>query len=372
MEGHEALPEGCRVALVHDWLTGMRGGERVLEQFCRLFPKADLHTLIYNREAVSSTIRSMRVVESPFGRLPGARQAYRSLLPVLPRFAERLPTGGYDLVLSLSHCVAKAAPRPRHGMHLSYVFSPMRYVWDHFDDYLSTNPIKNVAMRLFRRPLQRWDRESSQRVDSFAADSAHVARKLRRFWSRSARVIHPPVDLQRFTPGDEMPEGFFLVVAALVPYKKVDRAIRAANLTGQRLVVAGTGPEEARLRKMAGRTVQFAGGVTDQELCTLYRRARALIYPGVEDFGITALESQACGRPVLAFAGGGALETVVNGVTGRFFTRATAKSLARLMDSHQDSAYDPKAIRRHAETFSPEAFRAAAVDWIREEARFLG
>ena len=372
MEGHEALPEECRVALVHDWLTGMRGGERVLEEFCRLFPKAHLHTLIYEPHAVSSTIRSMRVVESPFGRLPGIARAYRSLLPVMPHFAERLPTREYDLVISLSHCVAKGTPRPRRGLHLSYVFSPMRYVWDHFEDYLSANPLKNAAMRLFRARLQRWDRESSQRVDSFAADSAHVAGKLKSFWGREARTIHPPVDLQRFTPGDDPPEDFFLVVAALVPYKKVDRAIRAANHTGQRLVVAGTGPEEVRLRRLAGNTVQFTGAVTDQELCSLYRRAKALIYPGVEDFGITALESQACGRPVLALAKGGALETVVEGVTGRFFHRPTAKSLARLMDGHQDSAYDPGVIRRHAETFSPHAFRTATLDWIREEARFLG
>lgn len=372
MDGHDALPSGCRVALVHDWLTGMRGGERVLEEFCRLFPQADLHTLIYDPEAVSKRIRAMNVLESPLGQVPGIRRSYRAFLPILPTFAGRLPTASYDLVISTSHCVAKGAPRPRFGMHLSYIFSPMRYVWDHFEDYLSGNVLKDGMLRAVRGPLQRWDRASSQQVDSFAADSAHIAGKLRRFWGREARVIHPPVDLETFTPGGDEPEDFFLVVAALVPYKRVERAIRAANLGGYRLVVAGDGPEAARLKRLAGGTVQFTGKIPNTELRQLYRRAKALLYPGVEDFGITALEAQACGRPVLALAGGGALETVRDGVTGRFFREPTAKSLAGLMDRHQDSDYDPAAIRAHAERFSPGAFRSAVLEWIRDETRFLG
>ena len=362
---------GLRVALVHDWLNGMRGGEKVLEHFCALFPHANLYTLVYEPEKVSGTIRRMNVIESPFGRLPRARRNYRLLLPLMPYYVNQLPTADYDLVLATSHCVAKAAPPPERGGQLSYVFSPMRYVWDHYRDYLSGVWWKDAGLQLVRTPMQRWDRRTAERPDAIAADSAHIARKIARFWGREARVIHPSVDLEHFTPNGREPEDFFLVVSALVPYKHVERAIEAARLAGVRLVVAGDGPEGERLRALAGNNVEFTGWVSDEELPEYYRRARALLYPGVEDYGITALEAQACGRPVLALGKGGALETVVEGKTGRFFPEPSAKSLARLLKAHEDSAYDPFVIRRHAETFSPEAFRHSLKEWISETMRFL-
>lgn len=343
----------------------MRGGERVLEQFCLLFPHADLFTLLHEPEHLSPLLRRMNVVESPFARLPGARRHYRALLPLMPHFAGRLPTADYDLVLSTSHCVAKGAPRPRRGHHLSYIFSPMRYVWDHFPDYLGGGVIRDSGLRLIRPMMQRWDRESSRRVDAFAADSRHIARKIRRFWGRRARVIHPPVDLDFFTPDGGGTGDFFLVVSALVPYKMIARAVEAARLAKVRLLVIGDGPERRRLEAMAdGRYVEFLGWVPRGELVDYYRRAKALLYPGVEDFGITALEAQACGRPVLAHGKGGALETVIEGKTGRFFPEPTAKSLARLLRDHNDSAYDYRAIRAHAETFSPSRFRGEVLRWI--------
>lgn len=366
-----SLPQGLRVALVHDWLNGMRGGERVLEYFCQLFPKADLFTLIYDRPKVSRLIRSMNVIESGFAQIPKARTHYRLMLPVLPSFIKRLPTAEYDLVISTSHCVAKGAPRPLNGMHLSYVFSPMRYVWDHFHDYLGTNHVKNMGMYALRPWMQRWDRHSCHQVDSFAADSDHIARKIDQFWGRHAVTIHPPVDLDHFIPTNQPPENFFLVVSALVPYKKIDRAILAANEAKAPLVIVGKGPEEERLKAIAGRTVEFVGPVPDQELVGYYQRARALVFPGIEDYGITPLESMACGRPVLALKGGGALETVAEGVTGQFFSDPTPKSLAHLLRNHDDSLYDLQSIRAHAEKFSPNQFRQQLVEWISSTTRFL-
>lgn len=348
----------------------MRGGERVLEHFCALFPHADLFTLLYEPSKVSRTIRRMNVIESPFARIPKARRHYRHLLPLMPSFIKALPTPDYDLVLSTSHCVAKGARPPARGAHLSYVFSPMRYVWDHFPDYLGESVLKNTGLRVLRPFMQRWDRESCSRVDAFACDSDHIGRKIRDFWGREAVTIYPPVELDRFQPDGQPPDDYFLVVAAMVPYKKIHRAIEGARLAKKRLVIVGGGPEEARLRRLAGPEVEFAGKVSDADLPRYYQRCRALLYPGVEDFGITSLEAQACGRPVIALGIGGAAETVKDGVTGVHFQEPTAKSLARAMRSHDDTRYDGREIRRWAESFSPAAFRASLLQWIENETRF--
>ncbi len=365
------IPSGLKVALVHDWLNGMRGGEKVLEHFCELFPRADLFTLLYEPERVSKTIRRMNVVESGFAKIPTARTNYRYFLALMTRYVGQLPTADYDLVISTSHCVAKAAPRPRQGHSLAYVFSPMRYVWDHFPDYLGESIWKNAGLRALRPWMQRWDRRTCDRVDAFAADSGHIARKIGEFWSRQAKVIYPPVELYKLQPDGDPPDDYFLVVAAFVPYKKIDRAIEAANLSGKRLVVIGRGPEEERLKALAGSTVEFPGHVSDEELVRYYQQARAFLFPGIEDFGITALESMACGRPVLALKGGGVAETVVEGVTGEFFEEESAKSLARLMNEHDDDRYHVATIRKRAEEFSPERFRREIAEWIQKETRFL-
>ncbi|MEQ8818779.1 MAG: glycosyltransferase [Sumerlaeia bacterium] len=373
---------GRRVALVHDWLNGMRGGEKVLEHLCALFPRADLYTLFYEPDRISPAIWAMNVVESPFAsRFPSSRRHYRKLLPLLPRMAEALPTADYDLVIATSHCVAKGVPPPRNGALLAYVFSPMRYVWDHFEDYLGGGFMQDTALRVVRRRLQDWDRRTAQRIDSIVSDSAHIARKVERFWGRMSGVIYPSVDVDFFTPKSpaaDSPttqhasrstkhEEHYLVVSALVPYKRVERAIAATGLAGKRLVVVGDGPERDRLRALAGPHVEFKGWVDDNALREEYRRCAALIYPNVEDYGITALEAQACGRPVMALRAGGAAETVVDGETGAFFDEPTPESLAELLRTCDPLAFDPARIRAHAEDFSPARFRRELAEWVLRE-----
>jgi len=373
-----------RVALVHDWLNGMRGGEKVFEVLCELFPRATVFTLFYERERVSDPIRRMRVVESPLAKIPGARRHYRSLLPLFPWAVTQFPTSDFDLVISTSHCVAKAARPPRRGLHLCYCFTPMRYIWDQFDDYFPSDNgagswsdvalnshwrtalnsgllrMKRAAMRALRPRLQRWDRQTADRVDVFYADSRNIARKIRRYYGRRATVLYPPADTDFFTPGDTPPgdDAPYLVVSALVPYKRIDRAIRAANQLERPLIVVGDGPERRRLQSLAGRAVTFRGWIDDEALREAYRGCRALLYPGEEDFGITAVEAQACGRPVIALARGGALETVVDGKTGLFFGDPTPEALAEAMRAFEQTAFQPLACRRQSERFARKRFSA--------------
>ncbi|MDX2177165.1 MAG: glycosyltransferase [Candidatus Sumerlaeia bacterium] len=365
------IPPGLRVALVHDWLNGMRGGEKVLEQVCALFPDAHLHTLIYDDARVSPAIRAMDVRPLRWRGEALLRRRYREMLPLLPRLAGMLPTQGYDLVIATSHCVAKAAPAPRRGLFAAYIFSPMRYVWDQFPAYLGRGFASDLALSLLRRPLQRWDRGSNDHIDTLAADSAFIAAKIERYWDRVPRVIHPSVDLDRFAPDGKPPADYFLVVSALVPYKRVDRAIRAARIARQPLVVVGDGPDRERLEALAGPDTHFTGWVDDAELAEFYRRARALLYPGVEDFGITALESLASCRPVLGLARGGLLETAPAPQCGRHVPDPSARALAALIGSHDDSEYDPARLRAQAERFSHATFRGQFAAWIAEEARLL-
>ena len=355
-----------RVALVHDWLTGMRGGERCLEVFCELFPEADLFTLLHVPGSVSAIIERHRIITSFVQRLPGAAGHYRYYLPLFPAAVEAFDLRGYDLVLSSSHCVAKGA-RPAPGaLHVSYCFTPMRYVWDLYDDYFGrrARPLIRALMPPVAARLRRWDRRSSARVDSFIAISRHVASRIDRYYGRPAEVIYPPVDVQRFDVADADAGEFYLVVSALVPYKRLDLAVQAANRLGRRLLVVGSGPEERALRALAGPGVEFLGWRSDAEIAELYRRCRALLFPGVEDFGIVPLEAMAAGRPVVAFAGGGALETVVppgslEPPTGLFFDTQTVDALVDALRRLESGAvaFHPKTLRARAEEFDRPRFK---------------
>lgn len=362
---------GARVALVHDWLTGMRGGERCLEVLCELFPDAPLFTLLHVPGSVTPTIERRRIVTSLVQRMPRAAARYRYYLPVFPLAISRFDLAGYDLVVSLSHCVAKGVRVAPGAVHLCYCFSPMRYVWDLSSDYFG--PGHGLAARTLGPPLaaalRRWDRKTAG-VHRFVAISRHIADRIRRAYDRAADVIYPPVDVQRFETADGA-DDYYLVVGALVPYKRIDLAVAAANRLGRRLLVVGTGPEDARLRALAGPTVSFLGWRSDAEIARLYARCRALIFPAVEDFGITPLEAAAAGRPTIALARGGALETMVGldapePPTAVFFEEQSVEALVAAMTRFEAAAnrFDAKALRARAESFDRPVFKQKLADYI--------
>ena len=351
---------------MHDWLTGMRGGERCLEVFCELFPDADLFTLLHVPGSVSPLIERRSVETSFIQRLPNAPARYRSYLPLFPAAVSRFDLRGYDLILSSSHAVAKSVRVPPGALHVCYCFTPMRYVWDLYGEYFgrSAGVLTRAVMPPVAALLRRWDRRTAARVHHFVAISRFVADRIRRAYGRAADVIYPPVDVARFRL-DEAPGDFYLVVSALTPYKRVDLAVKAARRLGRRLVVVGTGPEARRLEALAGAGVELLGWRDDAEVARLYARCRALIFPTVEDFGITPLEAMASGRPVIAIGRGGALETVVppgsvEPPTGLFFENQTVEDLIHAMqDLERDPGrFEPKALRRRAEGFDRPLFKA--------------
>ncbi|MCC6157212.1 MAG: glycosyltransferase [Deltaproteobacteria bacterium] len=359
-----------RVALVHDWLTGMRGGEKVLESLCELWPDADLFTLLYLPGKLSPVIERRRIFTSFVQKLPRAATAYRNYLPLFPYAIEQFDFRNYDLVISTSHCVAKGVITGPDTCHVSYLHTPMRYVWDQYDQYFGParvkSRLKRAAIAFFAHHLRTWDAASASRVDAYTCNSAHVARRIRKFYGRDATVIHPPVDLGRFALGGASGD-YYLIVSAFAPYKRLDLALEAARIGGFALKVAGSGEDLERLRASAPANVEFLGWCTDDEIAELYRGCRAFLFPGEEDFGITPLEAQACGKPVIAYAKGGALETVRGaltgeavppGATGVFFGEQTAESLLAAIRWFEANAgrFDPAAIRAHAEPFAREEF----------------
>jgi glycosyltransferase involved in cell wall biosynthesis len=352
-----------KVALVHDWLTGMRGGEKVLEVVCELYPDADIHTLFHWRGTVSEAIERHRIHTSFLQYMPLARTHYRRYLPLFPFAVERFDLDSYDFVLSSSHCVAKSVVKPGRSKHLCYCFSPMRYAWDQFDAYFGPAQVGATASRWLYRPLlarlARWDAATAHRVDRFVAISEHVADRIRRYYNRAAAIVYPPVDTVFYRPADVPAESHVLIVSAFVPYKRIDLAIAACQQIGVPLRIVGDGPDLRRLRSMAGAGVTFLGAVSDEQLRDQYRRARALVMPGEEDFGIAPVEAQACGRPVVALARGGVLETVTDGETGVLFAEATAESLASALKRLDTVSFDAERIRANAERFSRERHIAA-------------
>jgi glycosyltransferase involved in cell wall biosynthesis len=349
-----------RVAIVHDWLTGMRGGEKVLDAICELYPDATIFTLVRVPGSVSPAIERHRIRSSPIQLLPGAARLYRHLLPLYPAVVELFDLDGYDLVISSSHCAVKSVVVPPQATHVCYCHSPMRYAWDQFGAYFGPEQVGAPASRLLRpvmAGLARWDAATAGRVDRFLANSQYVAGRIRRYYNRGSTVLYPPVDTDYYRPADGARRGeAFLIVSALVPYKRLDVAIEACRRAGGRLRIVGKGPEEARLRALAGPDVEFLGWRSDDEIRALYRSATAVLLPGVEDFGIVPVEAQACGTPVVALGRGGACETVEDGETGVLVrddsVEAFADGLARVRDVRADRA----AIRRNAERFSRERF----------------
>ncbi len=347
-----------RVALVHDWLTGMRGGEKVLETLCAQYPAADIFTLFHQRGAVSPVIERHRIATSFVQWLPFAATGYRRYLPLFPAAVEAFDLDRYDLVISSSHCAAKAAIAPGRATHICYCHSPMRYAWDQFGNYFGPERVGALASRWLYRPamarLARWDAATASRVNRFVANSQYVAGRIARYYNRTATIVYPPVDTDFYHPAAVAVGNHLLVVSALVPYKRLDLAIAACRQTGTPLRIVGQGPDRERLMQQAGPDVEFVGWISDDAVRDEYRRAYAVLLPGEEDFGIVPVEAQACGRPVIAFGRGGALETVIEGETGTFFAEPSAASLAGAIDRLSRSTFDSGRIRRHAESFSRE------------------
>ena len=353
-----------RVALVHDWLTGMRGGEKVLDAICELFPEAPLFTLLHVKGSVSKRIESRRIVTSPVQRLPGARRLYRHLLPLYPAVVEAFDFDGFDLVVSSSHCAVKSVVTP-HAVHVCYCHSPMRYAWDQFGEYFGprqVGPLASRALRPVMAAMARWDAATAHRPSLFVANSQYVAGRIGRYYNRRSTVVYPPVDTDFFRPADdEDPAGssppHALVVSALVPYKRIDLALDACRKLRVPLKIAGSGPELARLRgRSAGADVEFLGWKTDEETRQLYRKAAAVLLPGVEDFGLVPVEAQACGTPVVALGEGGACETVVDGVTGALAVDRSVDSFAAALERTIATPWDRSAIRANALRFSRTRF----------------
>ncbi len=363
---------GLRVALVHDWLTGMRGGEKCLEVLCQAFPEATLHTLIHRQGALSPPIEAMRIRTSPLQRIPGVLDHYRKLLPLMPLAARSWRLGEVDLVVSLSHCVAKMARPPEGVPHVCYCFTPMRYAWDGRDAYLASwadRPVRRALAGSLLDRLRARDRATSGRVSHFVAISETVRERIGRCYDRESRVIQPPVDAGFYTPApSSLPrEDFYLCVSALVPYKNLDQAVAACSASGRRLVVIGSGPERARLERLAGPSVRFLGWQPDEVIRDHYRRCRALLFPGEEDFGIVPIEALACEAPVIALGRGGAAETVDDRV-GRTYPQPTTDGLLVALDSWEAEGrpHDPALARVRAESLALPVFRRRLLGYLAE------
>lgn len=358
-----------KVAIVHEWFTAMRGGERCVEALCEVYPGASVFALLHNKGSVSPALERREIRTSFIQHLPFAGTRYRHYLPLFPAAISRFDMSGFDLIISSSHCVAKGVHTPRESLHICYCYTPMRYIWDLYDDYFSRERaglVTRLGMKLALQPLRRWDVASASRPHHFIAISHHIRQRIRSIYNKPSEVIYPPVDTDRFRLSTR-DEGFFLVAGALVPYKRADLAVEAFSRSGDRLIVAGDGPELNRLRTRAAPNVTFTGWVSDEELRDLYERCTALVFPGEEDFGIIPVEVMACGKPVIAYARGGACETVLDspaGGTGVLFPDQTVESLLEAVAHLRSKRFEPADLRRHALSFGREVFKARFREFV--------
>jgi glycosyltransferase involved in cell wall biosynthesis len=377
-----------KIAIVHDWLTGMRGGEKCLEVFCDLYPSADIFTLLHIPGSVSATIESHQIHTSFLQKLPLIESKYRYYLPLMPFAIESFNLNEYDLILSSSHCVAKSVKPSSGSIHICYCHTPMRYIWDQFDQYFCRSKsglIPWLMMSLLRPWFQRWDSKTSSRVHEYIANSYHVQKRIKKYYNKDATVIHPPVDTKRFKSNSDIKSDYFLIVSAFAPYKRVDLAVEAFNELGYPFVVVGDGQDAESLQKRANSNIRFEGWLDDLSINSYYAGCRAFVFCGEEDFGISLLEAQAMGRPVIALGRGGALETVIpdrktwkqnTGIpehktinpTGVFFYEQTSKDLIRAIQHFEEieSQFDVENIKEHAECFDVAIYKDQIKKFIEE------
>ncbi|MCK5450494.1 MAG: glycosyltransferase [Candidatus Omnitrophica bacterium] len=363
-----------KVAIVHDWLTGMRGGEKCLEVFCELFPEAPIYTLLHEEGSVSRTIENMDIRTSFLQKIPGISKKYRWFLPIFPLAIGSFDLSGYDLVISSSHCIAKGAKRSPDALHICYCYTPMRYAWEFFDDYFSKeNLVKRYLISGVLNSLKRWDINSNKRVDYFVAISDNIKDRIKRHYNTDAEVIYPPVDIADVSY-DNKKGDYYLIVSAFVPYKRIDLAIKAFNETKRKLIVVGDGPDRDNLRNsVLNENIEFPGWVDANSLKECYAGCKALIFPGEEDFGIVPVEAQSFGKPVIAYAKGGVLETVTpflenkENATGVFFNEQTVGSLNKAIDifENNEEKFIPLKIKDNAKRFNRNRFKREIQEYIR-------
>ncbi len=346
-----------RVAFVHDYLTQFGGAERVLLEMQKMYPTAPVYTSLYDPAAFGSAFNGIDVRTSFLQRMPGAVRNFRAMLPLYPRAFETLDLRGFDLVISSTTSFAKGVRVPDQTQHVSYINTPTRFLWYPHEYAREVTPaLLRPALAAIRPWLRRWDWAAAQRPNHLIANSRNVQERIAEIYGRTSDVVHCPADVGGFDVGAS-PGDYYVVMSRLLPYKRVQLAIEACNLLSVKLLVAGRGPDERRLQRIAGPTIEFVGFVDDVARCRLITGAKALIVPGIEDFGLVPLEAAAAGRPTVAFAAGGALETVVEGETGLFFREPNVRALAQALQALDATHFDPQHLRAHAQKFSPEAFR---------------
>ena len=363
-----------KIAIVHYWLVNMRGGEKMLEALLEMFPQADVYTHVYNPKSVSALINSHRVFTSRINRLPFAKKLYQLYMPIMPNALMDFNLQSYDLVISSESGPAKGVVPNPNAYHVCYCHSPMRYLWDMYHEYFKeTNPFVRFFMKRLVPSLRIWDVISANLVDRFVANSGYVARRIRRCYNREAVVVHPPVNIEKFFAVERRSQDFYLFFGQLTGYKRADIAIEACVRSGRKLVVAGAGNVKKEFRKyQKSGLVTFRGRVSDEDIFDLFASAKALIFPGIEDFGIIPVEAQAAGCPVIAFRGGGALDSVKEGVTGLFFDEQTPQALITAMDHFERNEVtftNRELFKEHVQQFSKAAFIKRMQNVLEEKRR---
>jgi glycosyltransferase involved in cell wall biosynthesis len=359
-----------KLAIVHHWLLSMRGGEKVIEEMCQVWPDADIFTIVSRPDRISETIRAHKITNSFIQKIPKATSIYQNLLPLMPLAIEQFNLNQYDIVISSDTNVTKGVLTRPNTLHVCYCNTPMRYAWDMYHNYLEDpclGRIKKWAMRLVMSRLRVWDLAASNRVDRFIGNSKCVRNRIQKHYRRESEVIYPPVDVDSFQPKGQA-DNFYLVLGQIIPYKRIDIAVEAFNQNGKKLVIIGEGSELARLKKISRPNITFLGFAPLDVIRDHYQRCKAFIFPGEEDFGITPLEAQACGRPVLAFGRGGALETVQDETTGLFFSEQTSASLQEAIDRFESNPeiFSVEACVKNAKSFSSAHFRRRIQSFVED------
>lgn len=348
------------VCLVHDWLVTYRGGEKVLMQLAELFPSAPIYTLFHDKDKMPPLVNDRKILAPTMSK--GLRPFRKMILPLLPHLIESFDLSSFDLIISSSSCVAKGIIKPPKAKHLCYIHSPMRYVWDQMEEYIQgvkNIPGAEILIRHWAPKMRSWDVASADRVDHFVANSEFVKARVLNYYSRTASVIHPPIDINKYYQSSQTIQkgGYFLAAGALVSYKRFDLAIEACKRLKKKLIVAGSGPMLSHLQKSAGPTVQFVIQPHDDDFRRLLAGADALLFPGVEDFGMVAIEAMASGTPVIAYKGGGALDFIEEGTSGVFFDHQTPESLARCIERFSSKDFSPKKLFQFSKKFDSDSFK---------------